>query len=189
MNTKNEGFTLVELTISIFIFSTIIIWILNNFENNNLKVNIYDQIKEFNFDTHILNNYSSWITYSWWILLYNNNFWILIWSFLDTELWRNYNFFYDRDYYKKYYFWYFILNTNTLSWILNNSLDIRNLKFNNWKIYDKLVIKDIEIKTYNTWSIFELNVNFFKKYTQDYNWNKNNILIKKDDYLNFNFYF
>lgn len=191
-----KWFTLVELTISVLILSIIIIWISTafmqisqNFSDSTYKTNIFEQIKEFNFDTNIF-KYNTWIVYTWWILLYNNNNWLLIWSFLNENWWYDYIFDYNDDIYNEYLFWYFILNQNTLSWVLNSSLDINTLKYNNWKIYNKLIIKDLDIKQYNTEEIIEMNLEIFKNYNTILNEkNKSEEVIQKEDYIKFNFNF
>lgn len=196
MKVKNDAFTLVELTISILIMSIVIIWISislmkisDNFSDSTLKTDIFEQIKEFNYDTYNF-NFDSWSIFTGWLLLYNQKNWVLIWSFIDEFWWFDYKLNYEDTVYKKYYFWFFLLNQNTLSWVLNDTINIYDLKFNNWKIYNKLIIKDFFINTYNSWNLKEININLFKKYNENLTWKlKQDIFVKKEDYLKFNFDF
>lgn len=196
MKNKNEWFTLVELTISIFIISVVIIWISlsltqisKNFFDSEIKTNIFSQVKDFNYDTYFF-KYNSWIILTWWILLYDDKKWFLIWSFVDENGGYDYKLKYDNNLYNEYYFWFFLLNDKTLSWILNNPLSIYDFKFNDWKIYNKLIIKDLNINKYNSINLYEINLNIFKNFKKDYSSKtKEEFFIQKDDYLKINFNF
>lgn len=196
MHKKTKWFTLIELNIVIIIVWIIIIWISisiskisKNIQDSKLNTNIFEDVREFWLDSSFL-SYSSWITYSWWVLLYNNNNWVLIWSFLDNNLWYNYEFNFNKEVYNKNYFWMFYLDTKALTWVLNNTWSVFNLNFNKGKIYKKLLIKDIGIISYNTWSLYEINLEIFKRYKTNYFWeNKIDLVIPKDDYLKFNLNF
>lgn len=196
MNQNKKAFTFIELTISIFILTIIIVWISvslvnisKNFFDSNLKIDIFSQVKDFTFNTYFL-NYNSWIILTWGILLYDDKKWVLIWSFLDEFWWYDYKFNYDQLKYDKNLFWYFYINENTLSWILNENIDINNLKFNDWKIYNKLIIKDIFIKKYDNLDLYDLEINFFKNYIDDFKWKiKKDLFLQKEEYLKFNINF
>ncbi len=196
MNQNKKAFTFVELTISIFILTIIIVWISvslvnisKNFFDSNLKIDIFSQVKDFTFNTYFL-NYNSWIILTWGILLYDDKKWVLIWSFLDEFWWYDYKLNYDQLKYDKNFFWYFYINENTLSWILNENIDINNLKFNDWKIYNKLIIKDIFIKKYDNLDLYDLEINFFKNYIDDFKWKiKKDLFLQKEEYLKFNINF
>lgn len=196
MKIQKTWFTLIELSISVFILAIIIVGISfsimkisQNFSDSAIKTDIFQDIKEFSFDTSLI-QYNSWIIYTGWVLFYNEKSWILIGSFLDNHQWYNYTFWYNPELYNKYYLWYFFLNQNTLSGVLNNHTNITDLNYNNGKIYKKLMIKDIAILTYNSGEIFEINLDIFKKYVPNLTGkNKQEYFLKIDDYLKFNLNF
>lgn len=192
---NKKGFTLIELTISILILSIIIIWISlsliriwNNLAQSSLEADIFTDIKEFNYDSYLF-DYNSWKILSWALVLYNDKNWILIWSFLDKNNWFDFEINTDDSVYNPSYLWYFKIDENTLSWVLNDS-DLTTKKFNNWKIFRKVIFKDFFIKPLNSWKIFEIEVEIFKKYSDSYNEkNKSEIFIPIEKYLKFNFNF
>lgn len=197
MKKQKKWFTLIELSISILIISIIISWIylsmskiLENMQNSTILTSIFEDINEFEID-NIFIDYSSWKTISWSILLFDEwkKSWVLIWWFLDENNWFNYKLNTDLSKYQKNYFWAFYLDENTLSWILNNPLTFGSLKFNKWKIYKKLLLKDIKINTLNQ-NIFEVDLEIFKKELNEIFWqNKQDIFIKKDDFIKLNLNF
>lgn len=197
MKKQKKWFTLIELSISILIISIIISWIylsmskiLENMQNSTILTSIFEDINEFEID-NIFIDYSSWKTISWSILLFDEwkKSWVLIWWFLDENNWFDYKLNTDLSKYQKNYFWAFYLDWNTLSWILNNPLNFGSLKFNKWKIYKKLLLKDIKINTLNQ-NIFEVDLEIFKKELNEIFWqNKQDIFIKKDDFIKLNLNF
>ncbi len=197
MKKSNKWFTLTELLVSIMIISIIISWIylsmskiLANMQNSTILTNIFEDVNAFKIDNIFL-SYNSWQTLSWWFLLFDDQktSWVLIWWFLDENNWFNYKLNLDLTKYQKNYFWAFYLDENTLSWILNNPSILENLKFNKWKIYKNMLLKDIKITTLNQ-NIFEVNLEILKKELNEVFWqDKNNTFIKKDDFIKINLNF
>lgn len=194
---KNKfWFTLVELTIATVILGIIIggisislvkVW--ENFSDNILKTTIFSDIKDFNYDSYLF-KYNSGIILTWGLLLYTDKRAILIGTFKDGYKGYDYQLDFKKDTFSKTYFWYFNIKTNILTGILNEWVDVSTLKFNDGKIFKNLVIKDFEVKTYNWWSIFELQFQVFKRYLDEYTGKlKKDIVIKPDEYLKFNFNF
>ncbi len=193
---NKKWFTLIELTISILILSIIIIWISlsltriwYNLNQSTLEADIFMDVKEFNYDSYLF-DYSSWKILSWALLLYNSSDWVLVWNFLDRNNWFDYEINTWSLVYNKAYLWYFKIDKDTLSWVLNNTIDLTTKKFNNWKIFRKVIFKDFVIKSLNLGKMFEVDAEVFKKYSDDYTGkNKSDIFIPLDEYLNFNFNF
>lgn len=193
---NKKGFTLIELTISILILSIIIIWISlsliriwNNLSQSTLESDIFMDIKEFNYDSYLF-DYNSWKILSWALVLYNDKNWILIWSFLDKNNWFDFEINTDDSVYNPSYLWYFKIDENTLSWVLNDPIDLTTKKFNDWRIFRKVIFKSFSINNINSWKIFEIYLEVFKKYSINYTGkNKNDVFISSDDYLKFNFNF
>lgn len=196
MKIQKTWFTLIELSISVFILTIIIVWISfsitkisDNFSDTTIKTDIFQEIKDFNFDISLF-QYNSWVIFTGGLLLYNDKSWILIGSFLDKNNGYDYTFSYNPNLYDKNYFWYFVLSQNVLSWVLNNTTNIKTLTYNNGKIYKKLAIKDLAISKYNTGKIFEIDINIFKRYFSDMTGkNKGEYFLKPEDYLKFNLNF
>lgn len=198
MKQQKKWFTLVELTISIFIMSIIIIGISlslikisQNFSDTHFKTDIFQQVNEFHFDTAMF-KYNSWIIFTGWILLYDDTKtkWFLIGSFVDKNNGYNYSFEYDQNEYNSYYFWYFLLDENALLEILNGTISIQDRVYNNGKIYKNLIIKDISISTYNSGTIFEIYLEIFKKYQDNFiGKKKTDIFLPDTEYVKFNFNF
>ncbi|MBW7954848.1 prepilin-type N-terminal cleavage/methylation domain-containing protein [Candidatus Gracilibacteria bacterium] len=193
MQIANKGFTLIELTITIFIISIITIGVSlsinkigDNMANSTIEQEIFGDIKNFIIDKSLV-TYNSGIVFTGGILIYNDKNGYLIGSFLDDNNGINYKFNYNKDLYDRYYFGFLTLDTATLTGILANTGSIINKNFNTGKIYKKLLIKDIDIKSFNTGALFEIDLNIFKK--ENSNLFKtlkidNQVLI--DDYLKFN---
>ena len=162
---KNKfWFTLVELTIAMIILGVIIGWISvslvkvwENFSDNTLKTTIFSDIKDFNYDSYLF-KYNSGIILTGWLLLYTDRRGILIGTFKDGYKGFDYQLDFKKDIFSQTYFGYFNIKSNILTGILNNTLDITTLKFNDGKILKNLVIKDFEVKTYNWSKIFDLNL-------------------------------
>lgn len=196
MQNKTYAFTLIELTIAIFILSLVIVGISfslvqisQNFSDTSIETDIFSDIKDFTFNTSIF-QYNSWKIYTGGLLLYNDKNGAFIGSFEDNNNGYNYTFHYDEYFYSKSYLWYFYVEEKILSGILNENINVSDVFFNNGKIYNKLFIKDIFVDSYNTGAIFEINLNVLKK-------NVENIIGKKkeesfipiDDFIKFNFQF
>ncbi len=196
MQNKTYAFTLIELTIAIFILSLVIVGISfslvqisQNFSDTSIETDIFSDIKDFTFNTSIF-QYNSWKIYTGGLLLYNDKNGVFIGSFEDNNNGYNYTFHYDEYFYSKSYLWYFYVEEKILSGILNENINVSDVFFNNGKIYNKLFIKDIFVDSYNTGAIFEINLNVLKK-------NVENIIGKKkdesfipiDDFIKFNFQF
>lgn len=196
MKCKNKWFTIVELVISMSILWIIILWISfslvrisENLSDANLKWNIFSDIKEFLYDSYFF-NYNSWKILSWSLLLYNDKTWIIIWNFLDENNWYDYQIISNDLVYNKGYLWYFKVNENILPNILNNSINVLSLSFNDGKIFKNILLKNFEIIPYNSERIFEINIEVFKNPMKNYFWqNKSDLFIPKNDYLKFNFNF
>lgn len=193
---NKKWFTLIELSVSMLIVSLVIFWVStsliklsNNITDNNLKTEIFTQLKEFNYDSYLF-NYNSWKILSGGLLLYWNNWWILIGSFSDENNWYNYKYNTWFTNYSKKYFWYFKVKTNVFSWILNDSINYSTTFFNDWKIFNKVLVKDIKLSSYNTWWVFELNLDIIKKYNSQNDWQKiSDIFLSKDEILKINYNF
>lgn len=189
-------FTLIELTISVFILSLIIVGISfslikisENFSDSTIKTDIFEQIKEVNMQTYMF-QYYSWIIYTGGILLYNDKNALLIGSFLDENNGYNYKFSYNPEIYNPYYFWIFYLNSEMLTSLLSEDKNIEEFLFNNWKIYNKLILKDIDIFSYNDGEIFEVSMSVFKRYKDSLSGvMKSEQFFPVDDYILFNFHF
>ncbi|MGE4443606.1 MAG: type II secretion system protein [Candidatus Altimarinota bacterium] len=196
MRRQKTGFTLIELSISVFILAIIIVGISfsimkisQNFSDTTIKTDIFQDIKDFSFDTSLI-QYNSGIIFTGGILLHNEKNGILIGSFLDNNQGYNYTFSYNPELYNKYYFGYFFLNQNMLSGVLNHHTNIEDLNYNNGKIYKKLIIKDLNILAYNDGDIFEIELNIFKRYMSNFaGKNKQEYFLKTEDYLKFNLNF
>lgn len=196
-----KWFTLIELTISIFIMIVVIVWlsftmvsISNDFKNSQLQINLFQDAKDFMIDNFNI-TYSTWIVLTWtWkydtLLLYNTKWWIVIWAFLDNDLWYDYVLNSDKTIYSKTNLWYFSVWTWVLNTILTNTWWIYNLKFNTWKLYKKLLINDFSVKSYNTWSLFELNLWAITELKPNFIWViKSSLPINSKDIIKLNFNF
>ena len=199
---KNIGwFSLIELTISIFVMIIIIIWlsytivwISEDFKKNQMQINTYQDVKDFLFDSYslsystglLLKNTNKYDT----AVLYNSKWWILLWVFDDNELWYDYKLNNDKTIYKFSNLWYFKFWTWVLNSILTNTWSIYDLKFNDWKIYKNLVINDFIINSYNTWSIYEANLSIIPDLKPNFIWElKQNLQIDFREIIKLNFNF
>lgn len=199
---KNIGwFSLIELTISIFVMIIIIIWlsytivwISEDFKKNQMQINTYQDVKDFLFDSYslsystglLLKNTNKYDT----AVLYNSKWWILLWVFDDNELWYDYKLNNDKTIYKFSNLWYFKFWTWVLKTILENTWSIYDLKFNDWKIYKNLIINDFIINSYNTWSIYEANLSIIPDLKPNFIWElKQNLQIDFREIIKLNFNF
>lgn len=199
---KNIGwFSLIELTISIFVMIIIIIWlsytivwISEDFKKNQMQINTYQDVKDFLFDSYslsystglLLKNTNKYDT----AVLYNSKWWILLWVFDDNELWYDYKLNNDKTIYKFSNLWYFKFWTWVLNSILTNTWSIYDLKFNDWKIYKNLIINDFIINSYNTWSIYEANLSIIPDLKPNFIWElKQNLQIDFREIIKLNFNF
>lgn len=189
---NKKWFTLVELIVSVSIISilSIVIWwflsqISKNFYDNSNDLQIYSNI--INFQNQITkNDFNSWIVikninYYDSLVLKNsfNSGWIIIWIFdknssmIDNEL-------KEKTSATLPSLWYFFIDD--YFYILNNTWSIYTGTFNKWETFPNLNISNFEVKEYNTWTIFDLNIKVNKN-------KKTNIPLKKEDILEFNLYF
>lgn len=199
---KNIGwFSLIELTISIFVMIIIIIWlsytivwISEDFKKNQMQINTYQDVKDFLFDSYslsystglLLKNTNKYDT----AVLYNSKWWILLWVFDDNELWYDYKLNNDKTIYKFSNLWYFKFWTWVLKTISENTWSIYDLKFNDWKIYKNLIINDFIINSYNTWSIYEANLSIIPDLKPNFIWElKQNLQIDFREIIKLNFNF
>lgn len=199
---KNIGwFSLIELTISIFVMIIIIIWlsytivwISEDFKKNQMQINTYQDVKDFLFDSYslsystglLLKNTNKYDT----AVLYNSKWWILLWVFDDNELWYDYKLNNDKTIYKFSNLWYFKFWTWVLKTILDDTWSIYDLKFNDWKIYKNLIINDFIINSYNTWSIYEANLSIIPDLKPNFIWElKQNLQIDFREIIKLNFNF
>lgn len=191
-------FTLVEMSISLLIISMIILWIsvslwniIDSFKQTNMETNIFNDINDFIVDWQLF-SYNSWIII--WksnsLLLFDKkNNWVIIWNFnYSDDLWW-YKIWTWKIYSKDNLFWYFYIPKNTLSWVLINTWTLFWQVFNNWKVFDNLITKSFNITTLNSWSIFELNLEFFKDINNKFMWEPMTTLVNKDEYLKLNINF
>ncbi len=199
---KNIGwFSLIELTISIFVMIIIIIWlsytivwISEDFKKNQMQINTYQDVKDFLFDSYSL-SYSTGLLLKTTnkydtAVLYNSKWWILLWVFDDNELWYDYKLNNDKTIYKFSNLWYFKFWTWVLNSILTNTWSIYDLKFNDWKIYKNLIINDFIINSYNTWSIYEANLSIIPDLKPNFIWElKQNLQIDFREIIKLNFNF
>lgn len=193
---KNKAFTLIELVISILIISiivvgvsTLLIKISKNIQDGNIKNEIYFSLKEFHNDSYLF-SYSSWKVLTWALLLYSSSWWYLIWGYEDINWWMNYKLSTDNDRYKKKYFWYFRIQANTLSWIINGNLNYSNTYFNDGVVYSKLLLNDFKVESYNSGTIFNIDLYILKKYQTEFEWmDLKSIFIPKEDILKVNYNF
>ncbi len=195
LNKTNKWLTLVELLISISILTMIIVWIWvsmslisDNLSKWNIDIEIYNDANIFISESYLF-RYNSWIILSWALLLYDDKHWIVLWAFDYNK--DNYDFKLAATWalYSKQVFWYFNIEENTLSWILNNTISLYDLAYNNWKVFNNLIAKKSDIVRYNTWTLFSFNLDIFRWTYDKYEWLSKTTFIPKDDYIKLNFNF
>lgn len=191
----NLWFTVLELIISIAILSSIVfiisfflinIW--KTIENSTWESIIYEDLSNFLIDNYNF-HYSSWmiITNTWKfpVLLKYNNWgnWIIFWIFSDNWNWYNFTLSSNDSLYNRKYLWYFFLNKASLDSIFLSPTLIYNLKFNNWKIFKNIILKDLSIN-YLNW-IYDFNLNIIKKFIENNLWTSSKNILN-DDVLKLN---
>ena len=184
-NWKNTAFTLLELIISILISSIILILIMSFISK------IFNEISYSNKKTHAIMNiyniesklkninwfYLSWsilIDNNWWawsdvLLLNNNSWWYIFWQVdkntlqIDSSTWVNIIW--------EKLFWYKKISSDQLTTLQSDSWAVYDYIFNLDELITDLYLKDLQLKTYNTWSIFTLELDINLNYKNSLNWN------------------
>ena len=163
---KNKiAFTLPEIIVSIFI-STIILSFLFIFLNDSIssvslsknKALIVGEFNDFNIKLKDFKiNYSSWNVINNNLLVFKNENltrWIIVWPVnlennkIDT----------DFSTYEKVFLWYRDLSETELNLLNSWSLDISNLVYQDDKIFKNIHLKDFSISSFNSGSIFDINM-------------------------------
>ncbi|MDD5770148.1 MAG: hypothetical protein PHE25_04205, partial [Candidatus Gracilibacteria bacterium] len=114
---------------------------------------------------------------------------IIIGQFSFDNNSNGYKIFSGSTYSKDNLFGYFYINKTALNNSLSNTGILFSQSFNSGKVFKNIILKDLNINSLNNSSIFEINLNTFKIFKDDFVGNKNNIIIPKDYYINFNLYF
>lgn len=184
---NKKAFTLSEIIVSIFI-SSIILSFLFIFLNDSLssvtlsrnKSQIIWEFNDFNIKLKDLKiNYSSWTIISNNTLILKNNTntkWVMVWI-VDLE---DYKITSDFGIYWKTFLWYRDLSDTELSLINTNSSTINNLLFQKDKIFQNIHLKSININSFNSWSIFEIELNINPFFQQENIWENWSNLDSKD---------
>lgn len=188
-------FTLLELLVSItilsfivFIISFFLINISKTVETSTWESIIYEDLSNFLIDNYNF-HYLSWmiITNSWKfpVLLKYNSWWnwILFWVFSDNPNWYNFSLSNNDSIYNKKYLGYFFLNQSSLNSVLSSPTSIYNLKFNNWKVFKNIILKDFTIN-YISW-VYDFNLSVIKNFKDDNLWTSLKNIIS-DDILKLN---
>lgn len=197
-----KAFTLVELVISIFISSIVLLFILI------FLWDTIDMISEWKNDTKIfiafsefsnkINNYRN-IYSSWSIIINNNSF-----SWSDVLLLKNINWtdwiiisridldtkkiILDNTIYKNSPIWIRRVSQQEISNIDYDINVVKNYIFHNDQIFNDLILKDLQIEGYNSETIFEFSMEINPIFIKNNKWSYWNFL-KTDNLLNLNMYF
>ncbi len=184
---NKKAFTLSEIIVSVFI-SSIILSFLFFFLNDSLssvslsksKSQIIWEFNDFNIKLNDLKiNYSSWSVISNNTLILRNTLntkGVMVWI-VDLE---DYKITSDFNTYWKTFLWYRELSDTELSLINSNVSTINNLSFQKDKIFQNIHLKSIKINSFNSWSIFEIELNINPFFQQDNVWENWSSLDTKD---------
>ena len=194
-----KGFTLVELVVSISILM-IVVWIVwitlinvsDSIKNTSIDKNIFDDVNDFLANSYNF-NYSSWkiITWTWYndaLFLYNLwIWWVVVWSFDNkNNSNNNYTISINDWKYNKKYFWYFFINKDKIVSFLNDNSRFFSQKFNDGKIYNNIILKNITFSQWNNY-LFYISMEIFREFLADYSWQLiDKILIPQDNYIKIN---
>lgn len=178
---NNNWFTLIELIVSVFISSILLIiifyfiWI--NIEEilfSENKTTFYNSLNDFRKDIKSISN-----TYNSWVILVNNSYWsgsdiLLLTSPIKDDwyiIWvvnnETKNLETGSIYYNRYYdkvLWYSRISSWVIADIYLNNSDIYLIPFNRDHLYENLKIKDFQADLYNTWSIIDFDISFLLNY-------------------------
>lgn len=168
---KNSAFTLPEVVIATFIswivlsFIFIFLWDISSWISESKKETIL--MSDFYDFTYKLNNYRN-VYITWWIIVDNTSTWsdvflmqditwengILIWpvNLDDNKLDI------DNTIYNNRWIWFRKLSTQEISEVNIDVNNIYNYMFQNDNIYSDLKVHDMSFNSYNSWSIYEINV-------------------------------
>jgi len=198
---NKNGMTLVELIISIFISSTVIIIVMtfmnatfNELRITNKTTKAIDS--SFSIKDKINRYVKSWFTnFSiYWNTWENNSFiiknwiwdkWILFWVINNNSK--------KIQKQKKYwdnFIWYRLLSNKELLDIDSNSWVIYNYSFHKDKIFEWVRIKDFNSEIYNWWSILDVYLSIILvEDKNNYGKNISELFFDKNDILDFEFDF
>ncbi len=174
INYKNnifKAFTLTEVVIASFISSMVLSFIfiflldITNWINNNKnEINVLSQFYDFSYKLNNLRN----VYLTWWIIIDNTSTWSDVFLMRDLS-WNNWILLgvikltdkkLDTDIlkYEDRWIWFRKLSSSELLEIDNDINKIYDFTFFDDQIYYDLKIQDLEIFSYNSWSIYEMNL-------------------------------
>lgn len=183
---NNIWFTLIELVVSVFISSILLMGIFYFLSENieeiflsNNKTSFYNDLNNFREKSlYISNNYNSWVIFvnnNYWswsdILLLTSKIkddWYILWvvnrEIMKLETWTIlYNTYYNKV------LWYTKVSSWEIANIYSSGWYIYNIAFNNDNLYNNLKIRDFQLDLYNSWSIINMDISFLLNYNNSLN--------------------
>jgi hypothetical protein len=157
----------------IFIFlSDISSWIVDT------KNEVLFMWKLYDF-SYKLNNYRN-VYNTWWILINNTSSWSDVFILKDIE-WNNAiilwtvrlsdkKLYTDNTIYEDRWIWFRRLSTTEQTEIVTNIANIYDYIFQEDQIYTDLKVQDLSFSSYNSWTIYEMNLNLDTSFNSSLIW-------------------
>lgn len=200
-----KWFTFVELIVSLFISSIVLIWVfyfistnIEEITKSNNEIAFYNSLNDFREKMLYFSNvYGSWVVirnYETWtgsdtfIFKYDDDsegimVWVVPVELMKIEtLTENYSKYYNKV------LWYRKLSSSELYEISVDPEYVKTYTFFDDKIFKDLKIKDFQVDLYNSWAIINMDFVFIENYKKLYDWRSFDSL-KWESYFNANLVF